>query len=671
MTKEEARKRMADLAKELHHHNHLYYVLSRPVMTDYAFDMLLKELEALEKAYPDLVDEHSPTCRIGGDVTDVFNTVKHQYPMLSLSNSYSLEEMADFEERVRKLLGAEEPEYVCELKYDGVAISLTYKNGKLFRAVTRGDGTQGEEITTNVKTIRSIPLELKGDYPDHFEIRGEIFLPLAQFERLNQERAAAGEALYANPRNTASGTLKSQDSSVVAHRRLDCYLYHLAGETVPFATHYNSLTGAGEWGFKVPGTQNNLIRKCNTIAEIYAFIAHWDKERGRLPFEIDGIVIKLNSYQQQERLGYTAKSPRWAIAYKFKAESVRTVLNAIAFQVGRTGSITPVAHLEPVLLAGTVVKRASLHNADQIEKLDVREGDTVYVEKGGEIIPKITGADIAQRALNSKPFQYITHCPECTTELVRKEGEANHYCPNEAGCPPQIKGRIEHYISRKAMDIDGLGSETTDLLFNAGLIKNIGDLYDLQAEQLLPLERMAEKSVNKLLNGVEASKAVPFERVLYALGIRYVGETVAKKLARHFKNIDALMATDEETLVNVEEIGEKIAKSLLLHFSDKNNVALIEHLRGKGVNFAAGQAEDSGSVKLAGAAFVVSGVFTHFSRDGIKAAVETNGGKMLSSVSSKTNYLIAGDKMGPAKRNKAEKLGVKVISEEEFMAMIA
>lgn len=670
MTKDEARARIAQLTEELHQHNHNYYVLSAPTISDYDFDMLLKELEQLETEHPELADENSPTKRVGGDITKNFQTVQHRYPMLSLTNSYSKEEIEEFDARIRKSI-EDDIEYICELKYDGVAISLTYENGKLVRGVTRGDGTQGEDVTTNVRTIRSIPLSLQGEYPESFEIRGEIYLPKARFDAINAEREAAGESLYANPRNTASGTLKLQDSAVVSARQLNCYLYYVVADQLPYSTHHESLTTAGTWGFRVPQEDAQMIRKCKSMEEINDFIDHWDAARHHLPFEIDGIVIKVNGYDKQERLGFTAKSPRWAIAYKFKAEQAVTRLNNISFQVGRTGAITPVANLEPVQLAGTTVKRASLHNADQIAKLDVREGDMVFVEKGGEIIPKIVGVDTSKRTIDHGPFEYITCCPECPSELVRKPGEALHYCPDEAGCPPQIKGKMEHYISRKAMDIDGLGGETIDQLFNEGLVKNIADLYRLTAAQLLPLERMAEKSVHNLLTSVEASKQIPFQRVLFALGIRYVGETVAKKLARFFKDVDRLKAASFEELTAVDEIGDRIAESVMEWFADERNAQLVEDLRAKGVNFAMDEEEQAGASEvLKGKTFVVSGVFTTFSRDELKKAIETNGGKVSSSISSKTSFLVAGDKMGPSKRTKAENLGVSIISEDDFISMI-
>jgi len=666
-----AQDRISELTKELHLHNYNYYQLDRPTISDYEFDLMLKELQELEEKFPELADPHSPTKRVGGEITKKFKTVVHKYPMLSLGNSYNREDLTDFDERVQKLAGRE-VEYVCELKYDGVAIGITYVNGKLQRAVTRGDGSKGDDITANVKTIRSIPLTLQGEnYPADFEIRGEIFYPLSVFQRINEEREDAGEATLANPRNAASGTLKMQDSSVVAQRTLDSYLYYVLGENLPMETHFDSLNKAREWGFKAPPKEKNMIAKCNSIDEIFEFIDYWEEHRHKLDFEIDGIVIKVNDYHLQEELGYTAKNPRWAIAYKYKTAQARTILEEITYQVGRTGAITPVANLSPVLLAGTTVKRASLHNADQIEKLDVREGDTVLVEKGGEIIPKIVGVDLTKRPADSQPNQYITECPECGSELRRIEGEVQHYCPNEWACPPQIKGKMAHFISRKAMDIDGLGEETIQQLYEVGLINNISDIYDLTVEQLLPLERMAEKSANNLVDGVEASKKIPFERVLFAIGIRFVGETVAKKLAKALKNIEIIQQATTEELVAVDEIGDKIAESVIHFFSEEKNRELIQKLKDKGLQFEIVEAESTqASNKLEGQTFVVSGVFEKFSRDDLKQAIEDNGGKNVGSISAKTNYLIAGDKMGPAKKEKAEKLGVNIISEDDFIEMV-
>lgn len=671
MTASEAKEKIQQLTQEINQHNYNYYVLSSPTVSDYDFDMLLESLIKLEQDFPEFADENSPSKRVGGEVTKAFETVKHKYPMLSLGNSYSKEEIADFETRIKKLV-EDEIEYVCELKYDGVAIGITYVDGKLTRALTRGDGTQGDDITTNVKTIKSIPLQLMGnDYPAAFEIRGEIFLPKNVFEELNKEREEIGEQLYANARNTASGTIKMQDSAVVAQRKLDSYLYFVLGENLPFKTHYESIETAGKWGFKVPSAKDNFIKKCKNIDEIFDFINYWDKKRNALNFEIDGVVIKVNNYRQQEEMGFTAKSPKWAIAYKFKAEQVKTKLLEITYQVGRTGAITPVANLQPVLLAGTTVKRASLHNADQIEKLDIRVGDWVFVEKGGEIIPKIVGVEMIQRDIFSQPTQYITHCPECNTKLERTEGDAKHFCPNEWGCPPQIKGKMQHFISRKAMNIDGLGEETIEQLYNEGLAKNIVDLYRLTKEQLLPLERMAEKSVNNLLKGLEDSKKVPFERVLFAIGIRYVGETVAKKLARHFKHIDAIATATFEELIAADEIGDKIAESILHFFSVEENKQLIAELKNYGLQFSLSEQQlENTSDKLAGLTFVVSGVFSLFSRDELKNLIEQNGGKVSGSISKKTNYVVAGENMGPSKLEKATELGVSIIDEQQFSGMI-
>ena len=630
MQAKEAQARISELTKVLHQHNYNYYQLDRPTISDYDFDMLLKELQELEETFPQYADELSPTKRVGGQITKKFETVVHKYPMLSLGNSYNREDLTDFDERVQKLAGRA-VEYVCELKYDGVAIGITYVNGKLQRAVTRGDGSKGDDITANVKTIRSIPLQLQGeDYPKEFEIRGEIFYPLSVFQRINEEREEAGEATLANPRNAASGTLKMQDSSVVAQRTLDSYLYYVLGDNLPMETHFESLNNARKWGFKAPPKEKNMIAKCNSIDEIFEFIDYWENNRHQLDFEIDGIVIKVNDYHLQEELGYTAKSPRWAIAYKYKTAQAKTKLEEITYQVGRTGAITPVANLTPVLLAGTTVKRASLHNADQIEKLDVRVGDIVLVEKGGEIIPKIVGVDINQRPADSQPHQYITACPECGTELRRLEGEAQHYCPNEWACPPQIKGKMAHFISRKAMDIDGLGEETIQQLYESGLIKNISDIYDLTVEQLLPLGRMAEKSANNLVDGVEASKKIPFERVLFAIGIRFVGETVAKKLAKGLKNIENIQNATIEELVAIDEIGDKIAESVHHFFAEEKNRELIQKLKEKGLQFEIVETESTqASNKLEGQTFVVSGVFEKFSRDELKQAIEDHGGKYL------------------------------------------
>lgn len=679
MNKQEAKKRIESLSDELHQHNHNYYLLSKPTISDYEFDMKLKELEKLESDFPEFASPDSPTKRVGGEVTKEFRQVKHAYPMLSLGNTYSEEEIIDFVNRIKKIID-EEAEYICELKYDGVAIGLRYENGRLVQAVTRGDGEQGDDVTANVKTIKSIPLRLQGNYPGVFEMRGEILMPHKSFERLNQAKLENDEAPFANPRNAASGSLKMQDSAAVAQRDLDCYLYALVGDELPFNTHYDNLAAARKWGLKVP----DFIAKCKTTDDIIEFINYWDKARTKLGFDIDGVVIKVNSLAQQEELGYTAKSPRWAISYKFKAERVSTKLLSIDYQVGRTGAVTPVANLKPVLLAGTTVKRASLHNADIIAKLDVREGDTVFVEKGGEIIPKIVGVDVANRDLFSVPVVFSKTCPECNTELIRTEGEAAHYCPNEDGCPPQIKGKLEHFISRKAMNIDSLGEGKIELLFDKGLVTTPADLYDLKFEQLFGLEKVypaddekkertvsfKQRASENILQGIQASKTIPFPRVLFALGIRHVGETVAKRLAEHFESMDALMEADFEALIEVHEIGERIAESVISYFDRESHRQIIERLKAQGLKMQIEDLENMKSSALAGMTFVVSGVFQHFSRDGIKQTIIENGGKVVGSVSGSTNYLLAGDKIGPAKRVKAEKLGVQILSEDEFMKMI-
>jgi DNA ligase (NAD+) len=668
MNKLDAKEEILKLSEAINHHNHLYYVESNPVISDYDFDMLLKRLQELEQQFPEFAFDYSPTKRVGGDITKKFETVVHRFPMLSLSNTYSEVEIQEWETRLKKQAEGE-LEYVCELKYDGVAIGIRYENGVLTRAVTRGDGTQGEDVTTNVKTIRTIPLQLKGQFPADFEIRGEIFMPLKSFQKLNEEREENGEALFANPRNTASGTLKMQDSKVVAERSLDSYLYGVYGTDLNFPGHLEAVNAAGEWGFKVPQSKNRFIEKTDSIDGIMQFIHFWDKERHNLPFEIDGVVIKVNNYEQQRKLGFTAKSPRWAIAYKFKAERVETKLEAVTYQVGRTGSITPVANLTPVQLGGTTVKRASLHNSDQIEKLDLHEGDFVYVEKGGEIIPKIVGVNLEKRSTAAAKINYIAYCPECQTELIRKEGEANHYCPNEDACPTQMKGKLEHFISRKALNVDGLGAETVDLLYDKGLVRNQADLFDLTFDQVVDLDRMADKSANNLLIGLKEAKNVPFERVLFAIGIRFVGETVAKKLAKHFKNIDAIRSASFDELVNVDEIGEKIAISVQQYFMDEAHNLLIERLKKAGLQFELVEKEGA-SNKLEGKAFVVSGVFTSFSRDEIKEVIESNGGKNVSSISSKTDFVVAGDNMGPAKLKKASDLGITILSEDEFIQLL-
>lgn len=653
-----------NLRDELNQHNYNYYVLDKPTISDFEFDQKLKQLQDLEAEHPDFFDENSPTQRVGGMVTKNFETIKHEYRMYSLDNSYSIEDLQDWETRIQKVLGDVPLEYTCELKYDGASISISYENGRLVRAVTRGDGFQGDDVTNNIKTIKAVPIHLKGDFPEKFDIRGEIILPFAGFEKMNQELIEIGETPYSNPRNTASGSLKLQDSAEVAKRPLDCLLYFVIGNNLPFKTQFEGLQKARDWGFKVP-TQSKLAKN---LEEVFEYINYWDKHRHDLPYETDGVVIKVNSLQHQDELGYTAKSPRWAMAYKFKAEQVTTKLNSISYQVGRTGAITPVANLEPVQLAGTIVKRASLHNADQIEKLDIRIGDEVFVEKGGEIIPKIIA--VAQRGNQAEPTKYITHCPECQTELVRSEGEANHFCPNFYGCPPQIIGRIQHFITRKAMDIDGLGGETVALLFNASLVTNYADLYELKKEQIIPLERMAEKSAENLINGIEKSKTIPFERVLYALGIRYVGETVAKKLAKHYKSIDAIAQASIMDLILVDEIGDKIAQSVVQFFENQENIRIIDRLKSFGVQLESGAEDVLLSEKLKGKIFVVSGVFEIYSRDELKKAIEDNGGKVGSSISSKTDYVIAGDNMGPSKLEKANQLKIAIISETDFKHMI-
>lgn len=661
----EVEKIIHELRNELNQHNHNYYVLDKPTISDFEFDQKLKQLQELEAKHPEFFDANSPTQRVGGTITKNFQTVVHENRMYSLDNSYSKEDLIDWETKIQKMLGDVDLQYTCELKYDGASISITYENGKILRAVTRGDGIQGDDVTNNIKTIRSIPLELKSSFPTKFDIRGEIILPLDGFEKMNQELIEIGETPYSNPRNTASGSLKLQDSAEVAKRPLDCLLYFITGQNLPFNSQYDGLETARNWGFKVP-SQSKLA---HNLEEVFEFINYWDVHRHDLPYETDGVVIKVNSFDHQQELGYTAKSPRWAIAYKFKSEQVTTRLNSISYQVGRTGAITPVANLEPVQLAGTIVKRASLHNADQIEKLDVRIGDDVFVEKGGEIIPKIIG--VAQRGSEVEATKYITHCPECQTELIRKDGEAQHYCPNFYGCPPQIIGRIQHYISRKAMDIEGLGGETVALLFNNGLVKDYSDLYELTVDQVIPLERMAQKSAENLVNGIQKSKEVAFERVLFALGIRYVGETVAKKLAKHYKTIDALRHASLMDLILVDEIGERIAQSVIEFFENENNKMIIERLRGFGVQFEIVETFNPNATdKLVGKTFVVSGVFEQFSRDDLKKAIEDNGGKVGSSISAKTDFVVAGDNMGPAKLEKANQLKVPIISETDFIAML-
>ena len=661
------KERILELRKELHEHNHRYYVLNAPVISDFEFDALLRELQELEAANPDMFDPASPTMRVGSDITKEFKQVTHKYPMLSLGNTYSKEEVRDFYDRVKRALN-EDFEICCELKFDGTSISLTYINGRLERAVTRGDGEKGDDVTANVKTIRTVPLVLSGeDYPAEFEIRGEVLMPWNVFERLNEERAANEEQLFANPRNAASGTLKLQDSAVVAKRALDAYLYFMLGEQLPAEGHYENLQCAAEWGFKV----SSYTRKCRTIEEVFDFIDTMDVERKNLPFATDGIVLKVNSLRQQKNLGYTAKSPRWAIAYKFQAERALTRLNEVSYQVGRTGVVTPVANLDPVQLSGTVVKRASLHNADIIEKFDLHIGDMVYVEKGGEIIPKITGVDVDARFMLGEKVNFVTKCPECGTPLVRNEGEAAHYCPNDQTCPPQIKGRIEHFVTRDAMNIDSIGPETIDLLYNYGMIKNIADLYTLYVEDLMFLPRMGMKSAENIVSGVRRSLEVPFERVLFALGIRFVGATVAKRLARAFKNIDNLMNASFDELIAVDEIGDKIASTVTAFFANESNRELVARLKEHGLCFEVSEDEaEPHSDILKGQSIVISGVFTHHSRDEYKEIIEKNGGKNVGSISKSTSFILAGENMGPSKFEKAQKLGIKIVNENEFLAMI-
>ena len=680
ISKKEAEQRIIKLREVLNEHNYEYYVLSKPTISDFEYDKLMKELIDLEERFPEFSDDNSPSRRVGDDRNIAFKQVQHYYPMLSLGNTYSKAELADFDKRVKKGIG-EDFEYVCELKYDGTAISITYQEGKLLRAVTRGDGTTGDEITANVRTIKTIPLQLQNkDFPSFFEVRGEIFMPFEGFKRFNEQRIQKGEEPFANPRNATSGSLKIQNPSLVARRPLDCYIYSILGEDLPHASHYENLTEAKKWGLKVP----EHIRKCHTLNEVYDFIDYWEKERDKLPYGIDGVVIKVNAYEKQKQLGYTSNSPRWAISYKFKAEQALTTINSIDYQVGRTGAITPVANLEPVQLAGTIVKRASLHNADQIALLDVRIHDKVYVEKGGEIIPKIVGVDKSQRPPDSEKIEFIQFCPECGTELIRKEGEARHFCPNEYGCPPQIKGKIEHFVSRKAMDI-GLAQATINQLYENNLIRDYADLYQLNKKDLLNLERFGEKSASNLINSIENSKKNPYHRLLYALGIKHIGETAAKTLAKYFKSIDALRAASYEDLIDINEIGDKIAQSIIDFFYDDKNIEIIEKLKNAGVNLS-GEERDSrereaevaanqriGEVnrnQLSGKTIVISGKFEQFSRDELKEIIESSGGKNASSISSKTDFIVAGENMGPSKRKKAEELDIPVISENEFLKMI-
>lgn len=662
------KEKIDQLRADLYRHNYNYYVLNAPEISDKEFDNRMRELQELEKEHPEYQDDNSPTMRVGSDLNKNFTQVAHKYPMLSLGNTYSESEVTDFYDRVKKALN-EDFEICCELKYDGTSISLTYENGKLVRAVTRGDGEKGDDVTDNVKTIRTIPLVLHGSYPESFEIRGEILMPWEVFEELNREKEAREEPLFANPRNAASGTLKLQNSAIVASRKLDAYLYYLLGEELPCDGHYENLQAAAGWGFKT----SEHMKKAHSLEEVFEYIRYWDTERKNLPVATDGIVLKVNSMRQQKNLGFTAKSPRWAIAYKFQAERALTRLNKVTYQVGRTGAVTPVANLDPVQLSGTIVKRASLHNADIIEGLDLHIGDMVYVEKGGEIIPKITGVDKDARSmLIGEKVKFITHCPECGSKLIRYEGEAAHYCPNETSCPPQIKGKIEHFISRKAMNIDGLGPETVDMFYRLGLIKNTADLYQLTADDIKNLDRMGEKSAENIIKGIEASKEVPFERVLFALGIRFVGETVAKKIAKSFNDIDELENANLEKLINIDEIGEKIAQSILTYFANPLNRELIERLKSTGLQLYRREEDLSGYTdKLAGQSIVISGVFTHHSRDEYKELIEKNGGKNVGSISAKTSFILAGENMGPAKLEKAHKLGIKLMSEDEFLTLIS
>lgn len=667
MEREEAYRRITDLRQELEEHNYKYYVLHEPEISDYDFDVMLRELERLEKEFPEFADDFSPTQRVGSDLSKAFEQVEHRYPMLSLSNTYSEEEIKDFDNRIKKVVGTAF-EYVCELKFDGSSISLFYEKGRLVRAVTRGDGIRGDDVTANVKTIRSVPLKLRGTgFPESFEIRGEIVLPLMVFEELNQQREEAGEPLFANPRNAAAGTLKMQNPSVVSSRKLDAWFFSIMGDKLPEDGHFQNLKKAASWGFKI----SEAMELCKNLDEVFEYIHKWDLERHKIPVGTDGVVIKVNSQQLQEELGFTAKSPRWAVAYKFKAESAATELKSVSYQVGRTGAVTPVANLDPVLIAGTVVKRASLHNADIIRKLDLHLNDTVYVEKGGEIIPKITGVNEALRHPMAQPVRFIEKCPECKTPLTRTGGEAAYYCPNDMGCPPQIKGRIEHFVSRRAMDIDGLGQETIESLFNHGLIKGIGDLYLLKKEELTNLERMGDKSAQRILDGLEASKNAPFERVLYALGIRYVGETVAKKLAAQVQSVDTLNKKTREELVAIDEIGEKIAESIAAYFSNPEHLELIDFLKKNGLQFQVSEEKRSNRTeKLKGLSIVISGTFTNHSRDELKHLIEQNGGRNAGSVSKKTSYILAGENMGPGKLEKAKQLGIPIITEDEFLNIL-
>jgi DNA ligase (NAD+) len=662
----EAKTRIEKLKKEIEEQNHNYYVLNNPVISDFEYDLLLNELDTLEKKFPEYASEDSPTRKVGSDITKEFRQYEHKYPMLSLSNTYNEEELREFNSRIEKVTGAP-VEYACELKFDGASISITYRKGSMFRALTRGDGSRGDDVTQNIKTINSIPSKLQAkNIPDEFVIRGEILMPRAVFNRLNEERATEGLSPFANPRNAASGTLKMLDPRIVASRGLDCNFYFLFADELPHETHYENMMEARSWGFRVPES----IRLCKNIEEVIEFINHWESERKKLPFDIDGVVVKVNSHALQEELGFTAKSPRWAISYKYKAEQVLTKLLFVSFQVGRTGNITPVANLEPVFLAGSTVKRATLHNADQIALLGLHLNDMVYVEKGGEIIPKIVGVDHSFRNENSQEIKFITKCPECGTTLIKNEGEANHFCPNYLHCPPQLKGRIEHFISRKAMNIDGLGEETVDLLFSKNLIRNYADLFELKVEQLIPLERLGEKSASNIIRSIRSSFSVPYNRVLYALGIRHVGETVAKTIASRFRSIDELMSADIESLTSVNEIGPKIASSLISFFADSDNVLIINRLKDYGLRFSEESTASPESDKLEGKTIVISGVFQKRSRDEYKEMIEKNGGRNSSSISGSTSFILAGDNMGPSKKEKAEQLGVPLMSENEFLELI-
>ncbi len=657
------------LVKELQQHNYNYYVLTMPSISDYEFDQKLKELEKLEKEYPEFLRADSPTQKVGGEITKTFKTVKHKWPMMSLGNTYNEQDLIDFDQRIKKSLG-ENYEYVCELKFDGLSMSLTYENGKLQRAVTRGDGTKGDDVTTNIKTIRSIPTEVNGEgMPEIFDVRGEVFMHKAAFEKLNQERIENGEVAYANPRNFASGTVKMQDSAEVARRPLDCFLYFLYADKKPFKTHWESLQAVKSWGFKI----SEESKLCKNIDEVLKFIAYWENQRFKLSYDIDGIVLKVNNYAQQEELGFTAKSPRWAISYKYKAQEVETVLEKVTYQVGRTGAVTPVANLKPVLLAGTTVKRATLHNANEMERLDLHEGDTLLVEKGGEIIPKVIRVNLDKRIPGASKIIYISHCPVCQSELIRKEGEAVFYCPNDEGCAPQIIGKMQHFISRKAMNIDGIGAETIETLYARGFVRHISDIYQLKLHEaeLKQMERFGEKSISNMLDGIERSKQMPFEKVLFGLGIRYIGETVARKLAYHFKNIEALKMASFEELIAADEIGERIAQSIIEYFSNPRHLEEIAKLQAAGLQFEVVEVEVVLlSSKFAGKTFIISGVFDNYSRDELKEIIESNGGKMLSSISAKLNYLVAGDNMGPSKLEKANKLNIPIISDEELLHML-